>query len=126
DKKVNTSKNSTMKSSSIVETSLAKNKELDCANEVENNIKTEKVLKLLLLSKGKDNKETYANFAKMLLHLANAVTDAAFNNMTKEASNSGLTENSDSSEVEEDNNMEEKTLKVALTRAPPEPKSKTG
>ncbi|CAG8737480.1 7607_t:CDS:2 [Cetraspora pellucida] len=46
--------------------------------------------------------------------------------MTKEASNSGLTENSDSSEVEEDNNIEEKTLEAALTRAPPKPKSKTG
>ncbi|CAG8766559.1 15096_t:CDS:1, partial [Cetraspora pellucida] len=65
DKKVNTSKNSTMKSSSIVETSLAKDKELDWANKVENNIKTEKVSKLLLLSKGKDNKETRMNLAKV-------------------------------------------------------------
>ncbi|CAG8794856.1 2001_t:CDS:1, partial [Cetraspora pellucida] len=54
----------TMKSSSIVETSSAKDKELDWANEVENNIKTEKVSKLPLLSKGKDNKETRVNLAK--------------------------------------------------------------
>ncbi|CAG8611485.1 12651_t:CDS:2, partial [Cetraspora pellucida] len=47
-----------MKSSSIVETSSAKDEELDWANEVENNIKTEKVSKLSLLSKGKNNKET--------------------------------------------------------------------
>ncbi|CAG8799637.1 14012_t:CDS:1, partial [Cetraspora pellucida] len=43
-------------------------------------------------------------------NLANAITVAASNNMTKEASNSGLTENSDSSEVKEDNNMEEVTF----------------
>ncbi|CAG8685410.1 7316_t:CDS:2, partial [Cetraspora pellucida] len=60
-KKVNTSKNSSMKSSSIIETSSAKDKELDWANEVENNIKTKKVSKLLLLSKNKDNKETHMN-----------------------------------------------------------------
>ncbi|CAG8679814.1 16246_t:CDS:2, partial [Cetraspora pellucida] len=65
DKKVNTSKNSTIKSSSIVETSSAKDKELDWANEVETNIKTKKVLKLPLLSKGKDNKETHVNLAKV-------------------------------------------------------------
>ncbi|CAG8547876.1 14894_t:CDS:2, partial [Cetraspora pellucida] len=65
DKKVNTSKNNTMKSSSIVETSSAKDKELNWANKVENNIKTEKVSKLSLLSKGKDNKETCVNLAKV-------------------------------------------------------------
>ncbi|CAG8614059.1 13449_t:CDS:2, partial [Cetraspora pellucida] len=65
EKKVNTSKNSTIKSSSIVETSLAKDKELDWANKVENNIKAEKVSKLPLFSKGKDNKETYINLTKV-------------------------------------------------------------
>ncbi|CAG8663426.1 16634_t:CDS:1, partial [Cetraspora pellucida] len=43
-------------------------------------------------------------------NLANAITNAASNNMTKETNNSDLTENSDSSKVEEDNNIEEVTF----------------
>ncbi|CAG8691388.1 622_t:CDS:2, partial [Cetraspora pellucida] len=39
-------------------------KELDWANKVENIIKTKKVLKLPLLSKGKDNKETCVNLVQ--------------------------------------------------------------
>ncbi|CAG8597804.1 642_t:CDS:2 [Cetraspora pellucida] len=198
DKKVNTGKSSTLKSPSIVETGLAKDKELDWANEVENNIKTEKMSKLLLFSKGKDNKETCVNLAQVSTtqtntsqvnkttitnHVnskdqpiaetqsinqsvsdtaatpvqespenpyvnemqitsqpidaslpsslestiqdsdpsgqdspTNTVADAASNIMTKETSNSGITENSDSSEVEEDNNMEEVTFTTVTSK----------
>ncbi|CAG8517299.1 7407_t:CDS:1, partial [Cetraspora pellucida] len=48
-------------------------------------------------------------------NLANVITNAAFSNMTKEASNSGLTENSDSSEIE-DNNMEEVTFTTVTSK----------